>query len=88
MIEVYFMFEAYQGFFQQFWGKAPGLNWEKMIDLSIMPSIPLKHKCFSIILIWVIVSLFYFTFLNWEKQHGIGKKGSYFQLGMGPKFDP
>ena len=67
-----------QGFFQQFWGKAPGKNWEKMIDLTskwvklttgskiypqyqvilccIMSSIPLKHKCLSIILIWVIVS--------------------------------
>ena len=72
-----------QGFFQQFWEKAPGQNWEKMIDLTsklgeinhiernkgskiypqdqvildcIMPSIPLKHKSLSIILIWVIVS--------------------------------
>ena len=23
-----------QGFFQQFWEKAPGQNWEKMIDLT------------------------------------------------------
>ena len=73
----------HQGSFQQFWEKAPGQNWEKMIDLTsklgeikdiehnkgskiypqnqvildcIMPSIPLKHKCLSIILIWVIVS--------------------------------
>ena len=72
-----------QGLFKQFWEKAPGQNWEKMIDLTsklgeikdiehnkrskiylqnqvildcIMPSIPLKHKCLSIILIWVIVS--------------------------------
>ena len=69
-----------QGFFQKFWEKAPGQNWEKMIDLTsklgeikhiehnkgskiypqnqdcIMSSIPLKHKCLSIILIWVIVS--------------------------------
>ena len=72
-----------QGFFQQFGEKAPGQNWEKMIDLTsklgetnniehnkgskiypqnqvildcIMPSIPLKYKCLSIILIWVIVS--------------------------------
>ena len=72
-----------QGFFQQFWEKAPGQNWEKMIDLTlklgeindiehykgskiyphsqvildcIMPSISLKHKYFSIILIWVSVS--------------------------------
>ena len=72
-----------QGFFQQFWEKAPGQNWDKMIDLTsklgeingiehikdskiypqnqvildcIMSSIPLKHKCLSIILILVIVS--------------------------------
>ena len=72
-----------QGFFQQFWEKAPGQNWKKMINSTaklgeindiehnkgskiypqnqvitdyIMPSIPLKHKCLSIILIWVIVS--------------------------------
>ena len=71
-----------QGFFQQFWKKAPGQNWEKMIDLTsklgeindiehykgskiylqnqvileyIMPTLLLKHKCLSIILIWVIV---------------------------------
>ena len=72
-----------QGFFQQFWEKAPGQNWEKMIDFKsklgeindiendksskiypqnqvifycIIPSIQLKHKCLSIILVWVIVS--------------------------------
>ena len=72
-----------QGFFQQFLEKAPGQNWEKMIDLTaklgeindiehnrgskiypqnqvildcVMPSIPLKHKGLSIILILVIVS--------------------------------
>ena len=72
-----------QGFFQQFWEKAPGQNWEKMMDLTaklgeisdtehntgskiypqnqvildrIMLTIPLKHKCLRIILIWVIVS--------------------------------
>ena len=72
-----------QDFFQQFWQKAPGLNWEKLMDLTvkfgeindiehnkgsklylqnqivldcIMPSILIKHKCLSIILIWVIVS--------------------------------
>ena len=66
-----------QGFFKQFWEKAPGQNWEKIIDLlskmgeindieynkgskiypqnqvildCIMSSIPLKHKCFSIIM--------------------------------------
>ena len=70
-------------FFQQLFEKAPGLNWEKIINLTsklgeindiehnkgskiypqnqvildcIMPSIPLKRKCLSIILIWVIVS--------------------------------
>ena len=70
-----------QGFFQQFWEKAPGQNWGKMIDLTaklgeindiehnkgskiypenqvildcIMPTIPLKHKCLSIILIWIL----------------------------------
>ena len=73
------------GFFQQFWEKASGQNWEKMINLSsklgeikniehnkgsklypqnqvilycIMPSVPLKDKCLSIILIWAIVSCF------------------------------
>ena len=72
-----------QGFFQQFREKAPGPNWEKMINLTsklgeinaiehnkgskiypqnqvvldcIMSSIPLKHKCLRIILIWVTVS--------------------------------
>ena len=25
---------SHQGFFQQFWGKAPGQNWEKMIVLT------------------------------------------------------
>ena len=75
-------YDNFQGFFQQFWEKALGQNWEKMIDLTaklgeindiehnkgskiypqnqvisdcIMPSIPLKHKCLSIILIWVTV---------------------------------
>ena len=70
------------GLFPAILGKAPGQNWEKMIDLTsklgeindiehnkgskiypqnqvildcIMPNIPLKHKCLSI-LIWVIVS--------------------------------
>ena len=77
------MLALQQGFFQQFWEKAPVQNWEKMMDLtakfreindiernkgskiypqnqvilySIMPTLPLKHKCLSIILIWVIVS--------------------------------
>ena len=74
---------GHAGLFQQFWEKAPGQNWKKMINLTakfgeindieqtkgckiypqnqiildcIMPTIPLKHKCLSIILIWVIVS--------------------------------
>ena len=65
----------------QFWEKAPGQNWGKMINLTSklgeindiehnkgskiypqnqvildcnMPSIPLKHICLSIILIWVM----------------------------------
>ena len=72
-----------QGFFQQFWEKAPGQIWEKMINFTaklreindiehnkgskiypqnqvildcIMPTKPLKHKCLSIILTWVIGS--------------------------------
>ena len=66
----------------QFWEKALGQNWEKMIHLTAklgeindiehnkgskihpqnqlilvcsIPTIPLKLKCLSIILIWVIV---------------------------------
>ena len=67
----------------------------------IMSSIPLKHKCLSIILIWVIVShirssglrkklkknIFFFTFIIIRKiRHCIGKKGGYFRLEKGPKF--
>ena len=55
----------------------------------IIQSIPLKHKCLSIILIWVIVSHKYgwslkkrfFFFLNFsirKNRHGIGKKCGYF----------
>ena len=29
-----FLLVCLQGFFQQFWEKAPGQNWEKMIDLT------------------------------------------------------
>ena len=69
----------------------------------IMPTIPLKHKCLSIILVWVIVSykkvvskkkyyyyyfFFFLLFLIGKNRHGIEKKGGYFQLGMGPKFGP
>ena len=73
----------FPGLFQQFWEKASGQIWGKIIDLTsklgeindiehnkdskiyprnqvilhcIMPSITLKHKHLSIILIWVIVS--------------------------------
>ena len=69
----------------------------------IMPSIPLKHKCLSIIQIWVIVShkkklslkkrsCFFFTFLtflNWEKQTWYwGKKVTIFDWEWGRKFGP
>ena len=33
-------------------------------------------------------SLFFLLFLIGKNRHGIGKKGSYFRLGMGPKFGP
>ena len=73
----------FRAFSSNIWEKAPGQNWEKMIDLTsklgeindiehnkgskiypqnqvildcIMPSIPLKHKCLSFILTWVIDS--------------------------------
>ena len=59
----------------------------------IMPSIPLNHKCLSIILIWVSVSHklvpavlknqvkkknFFLIFLIGKIRHGIWKKGGYF----------
>ena len=59
----------------------------------IMPSITLKDKCLSIILIWVSVSyklvvvvskkqvkknFFFLLFLIAKIRHGIGKKGGYF----------
>ena len=50
----------------------------------IMPSIPLKHKCLSIILIWVMVSHFLFG----KNRHGIGKKGGYFFIGNGAEIRP
>ena len=68
-----------------------------------MSSIPLKHTCLSIILIWFIVSLFLISrsgvlkkvksekkniFLIGKNRHGIGGKGGYFQLGIRPKFGP
>ena len=31
--EIAFRWQANGGFFKQFWEKAPGQNWEKMIDL-------------------------------------------------------
>ena len=67
----------------------------------IMPPIPLKHKCLSIILIWVIVShklvvvskrkkkpFFFLLFLIGEKQTWYWKKGDYFLLAMVLKFCP
>ena len=63
----------------------------------IMPSIPLKHKRLSIILIWVSVSHKLVVVVSKQQvkkkkygkiRHGIGKKGGYFLLGMGPKFGP
>ena len=61
----------------------------------IMPTIPLKHKCSSIILIWVIFLIngsglskkkfFFFTFLNWEKQTWYWEKKGYFRLEFGRK---
>ena len=45
----------------------------------IMPSIPLKHKCSSIILIWVSSNglqkkQFFLNHVNWEKHVVLGKK--------------
>ena len=49
----------------------------------IMPSIQIKHKCLSIILIWVIVSkksLFFFLLclIGKKNRHGIGEKVTIF----------
>ena len=117
-----------QGFFLQFREKAPGRNWEKMVDFTsklgeindiehnegtkiysrnqvnldcIMLSIPLKHKCLSITLIWVMVShkykwslkrsiffFFFFTSLDWEKQTWYWGKRWLFSIAMGSKFGP
>ena len=56
----------------------------------IMPTIPLKHKCLSIILISDKNKSFFFLlfFLIGENRHGIGKKGGYFWLGMGAEIRP
>ena len=117
-----------QGFFLQFREKAPGRNWEKMVDFTsklgeindiehnegtkiysrnqvnldcIMLSIPLKHKCLSITLIWVMVShkykwslkrsIFFFFFLLLligKNRLGIGEKGGYFRLQWGRNSAP
>ena len=106
-----FFIVFFQGFFQQFWEKAPGQNWEKMIDLTaklgkindiehnkgskiypqnqvildcIMPTIPLKQKCLSIILIWVIFLksssgllqkyFFFLLFFIGKNRHGNWEK--------------
>ena len=56
----------------------------KVILDCIMPSIPLRHKCLSIILKWVIVShkwslkkvkkkLFFLLFFLGKNRHGIEK---------------
>ena len=52
----------------------------------IMPNIPLKHKCLSIILIWVKVvvvskKIFFFTFLNWEFTDMVLEKRWLFSIG-------
>ena len=70
----------------------------------ILDCIPFKHKCLSIILIWVIVShkyivvvskkkvkkifFFFLLFFIWVSEHGIEKKGGFCRLGMVPKFSP
>ena len=54
----------------------------------IMSSIPLKHKCLSIILILVIVFLFFLLFLIGKNRRDIGKKDSFYQLGITRIFGP
>ena len=62
----------------------------------IMSTILLKHKCLSIILIWVIVchkekwslkkmkkNIYFFTFLNLEKQTWYWEKRWLFSIGNG-----
>ena len=44
----------------------------------IMSSIPLKHKCSSIILIWVIVSLFFYCSQLGKSDMVLGKKVAIF----------
>ena len=63
-----------------------------------MPSIPLKHKCLSIILIWVIVALISSSgskkskkknaFLIGENRHCIGEKRWLFLIGNGAEIRP
>ena len=56
-----------------------------------MPSIPLKHKCLSIILIWVSVShkwSLFFTFLNWENQTWYWEKRWLFLIVNGAEIWP
>ena len=72
---------------------------EVILD-CIMPSIPLNHKCLSIILIWVSASHkfslkkslkkkhFFFTFLNLEKQRWYWEKRWLFSIGNGAKIRP
>ena len=34
VVHMNLLYLSLQGFFEQFWGKAPVRNWEKMIDLT------------------------------------------------------
>ena len=61
----------------------------------IMLTIPLKHTCLSIILIWSLFLMsktskkkHFLLFLIGKKPTWYWKKGGYFRLGMGPKFGP
>ena len=61
----------------------------------IMPRIPLKHKCLSIILKWVIVSHYKKSkkknkklFLIGKIRHGFGKKRWLFSIGNGAEIWP
>ena len=70
----------------------------QVISDCIFPSIPLKHKCFSIILKWVSVSMvstkkyffffFFLLFLIGKIRHGIGGKRWLFFIGNGAEIRP
>ena len=67
-----------------------------ILKYCIMSSTPLKHKCLSIILTWVIVSRKYivkvkkknFFYLIGKNRHGIGEKRSLFSIGNGAEIRP